>query len=215
MQPFLLWMYGSWLLFLKQASYFSFVSVHLVISWLASYFLTHKLYISLLCHSKYSFYAETLSLTLICIKLLILEFSSTKYVTGFAKRGLPHASKYMSLKTCILVLKQNTSLKLSPLIFLTHVSTLCSANFKFIAFIHVHLKLWIVEFGKFDVCWRPLFANPVTYYEHLNPSMSFKVTTCIHPWYVTGFWKINHFVMREINRTQHFASLPKQYSCSY
>ena len=31
-----------------------------------------------------------------------------------------------------------------------------------------NLKLWIVKIHKFDVCGRPLVANPVTYYTHFD-----------------------------------------------
>ena len=46
--------------------------------------------------------------------------------------------------------------------FFILVSTPCTENCKFIAF--THLKLLIVEVGKFDVCGRPFFANPVTFF---------------------------------------------------
>ena len=44
---------------------------------------------------------------------------------------------------------------------LHYVSSLHCKNFKTIAVIT--LKLQIAEVGIFNVCWRPLFANPVTY----------------------------------------------------
>ena len=45
---------------------------------------------------------------------------------------------------------------------LTFVGVSCLPNFKSIAF--TNLKLEIVKVNKLDVCWRPLFANPVTFY---------------------------------------------------
>ena len=36
------------------------------------------------------------------------------FMTGFAKRDLPHTSKSMNLKDCNLSLKEHTNLKLSP-----------------------------------------------------------------------------------------------------
>ena len=44
----------------------------------------------------------------------------------------------------------------------SYVGTFCWPNFKSVAC--ANLKLWIVKVGKLDVCGRPLFANPVTYW---------------------------------------------------
>ena len=40
------------------------------------------------------------------------------YVTGFAKRGLPHTSSFLTLKDHNLMSKYDTSLKLSPVLTL-------------------------------------------------------------------------------------------------
>ena len=70
------------------------------------------------------------------------------FVTGFAKRGLPHTSNLMNLEDHSFAIKRHMKLKLSPVI------KLClSPNFKPIALTNV--KLWIVKIGKIDVYGRP------------------------------------------------------------
>ena len=51
------------------------------------------------------------------------------YVTGFAKKSLPYTSKYMSWRPLIRCLSKIQTCNY-PYFFI-HVSTLCSANFKF------------------------------------------------------------------------------------
>ena len=81
-------------------------------------------------------------------------------MTGFAKRGLPHTSNSMNLEDHNLVFKAHTNLKFSPSI--NYVGSHYSPNFKPITY--CNLKLLIIKVSILDVCGRPLFANPVTYY---------------------------------------------------
>jgi len=81
----------------------------------------------------------------------------TQYMTGFAKRGLPHTSNNITLKDCNLSLKALTNHRL-----LTHVDLHYHPNFKTVAVFN--LKLRFAKVGKLDVCGRSLFTNSVTYH---------------------------------------------------
>ena len=83
---------------------------------------------------------------------------STKIVTGFTKRGLPHTSNSMNLEAHNFVFKKRTNLKFSLAIKLCWHSQLTYFQVNNL----LYFNLWIDEVGKLDVCRRPLFANPVT-----------------------------------------------------
>ena len=85
-------------------------------------------------------------------------FVAVLIVTEFAKRGLPHTSSFWLWKTITWC-----SIKVQVWNFhqfLHYASGLNCTISRSIAF--KHLKLWIMEACKSDVCGRPLFANPVT-----------------------------------------------------
>ena len=72
------------------------------------------------------------------------------------KEGLPHTSNSMDLEDHNLVMKDIWSWQLS-----IYVDTSWWSNVTSVAI--TNLKLWIIKVGKFDVCGKPSFANPVTF----------------------------------------------------
>ena len=75
------------------------------------------------------------------------------YVTGFAKRSLPHTS---NIPTLII-----HNFRLVDLKFGQYVISTAGTSFSFVCLLI--MKLWSSKFIQLDVCGRPLFANPVTY----------------------------------------------------
>ena len=99
-------------------------------------------------------------------KLLIYiqKKGATIYVTGFAK-GVFHTHPIFWLwRTITWCSSKIQSWNFHNL--LHYVGALNRAICRSIALTHV--KLWIVEAWKSDVCGRPLFANPVTYIRMVN-----------------------------------------------
>ena len=83
------------------------------------------------------------------------------FVTGFVKRGLPHTSNSLNLMTITLLeRKVDICNFFHPL---SSVITHFGLNFKPIALHNLWLR--IIEVGKLDVCGRPLFTNPVTFFQ--------------------------------------------------
>ena len=89
----------------------------------------------------------------------IFNANESLYVTGFAKRGLVHASNFVTSRMYNSAHVWPTTLK-----FGTCLSYHCGytrENFSLIA--HSQMKLCLFKVAKSDACIRPLFANPVTY----------------------------------------------------
>ena len=80
-------------------------------------------------------------------------------MTGFAKRGLPRASNFLTLKGHNLVFKYDTILKLSSPLTLFWCSKLYNLQ------VHSSYTCKVMNRGSLEigcVCGRPLFANLVT-----------------------------------------------------
>ena len=56
-----------------------------------------------------------------------------------------------------------------------------------------------------EVAIHRVYMDEVTYSDNIYTSNQGHELSSL---YVTGFWKINHFVMHKINRTQYFTLLP-------
>ena len=82
-------------------------------------------------------------------------------MTGFAKRGLIHASNVLNLRLCNSACVGPTDLKFGRRIVLLLYYTYRMEQCSLIACLQIKLCLFKVE--KLDVCIRPLFPNLVTY----------------------------------------------------
>jgi len=78
------------------------------------------------------------------------------HVTGFVKRGLPHASNLLILMISNFRLVNAVDLKCGK----QKAPTLVNGWRKFQ--LHTYFDIKPYKFMKLDVCGRPLFANPVT-----------------------------------------------------
>ena len=107
------------------------------------------------------------------------------YVTGFAKRGLPHTfMQFYELRGLHNLGCKAYTQTWNFLHLLTYVSTHCCLNFKALAI--SHLKLWIARVSKLDVCGRPLFTNIILPLIHSHDTQHL---------YCLGFTSIHEFLI--------------------
>ena len=86
------------------------------------------------------------------------------YVTGFVKRCLIHASNFVTLRMCNSAhVRMTYHFEICYLAFPIIVHGYTRENFSLIA--HSQIKLCLFKVAKLDACIRPLFAEPVTYYD--------------------------------------------------